>query len=105
MLLHIVKGKGPVLSLSSRATIIEQRLDNLQKDGEWWKEWKLSRATAINSQPAAIEGIHHLETVGEAAVESSMLIEDAGNSQGANDVNDRHFSIQPSPEPSSSKEL
>ncbi|EFX75300.1 hypothetical protein DAPPUDRAFT_108078 [Daphnia pulex] len=43
-----VKGKAlapkliapPVLSLSSRATLIEQRLTQLEQDNDWWINWK-----------------------------------------------------------------
>jgi len=95
-----VRGKTP-LSHSSRVTLFEQRLNTLEKESEWWKEWTANRAARLNS---AVVIPSHLETVGEAAIESSVLVEDINEPQAGPSGADR-VHIQPSPEPSSSKEL
>ena len=98
-----VRGKTP-LSHSSRVTLFEQRLNTLEKESEWWKEWTANRAARLN--PAVVIP-SHLETVGEAAIESSVLVEDINelNEPQAGTSGADRVHIQPSPEPSSSKEL
>ena len=80
--------------------MIEQRLKTLEKESEWWKEWTTNRAARFSP---AIVIPSHLETVGEAAIESSVLVEDNEPQAGPSGADRIH--IQPSPEPSSSKEL
>ncbi len=67
-----VRGKAapPVLSLSSRITLIEQRLTQLEQDNDWWIDWKkdqhvklVGQHTAVPSEDDSIEEdlVEHLE--------------------------------------------
>ena len=70
-----VKGKAlapPVLSLSSRMTLIEQRLTQLEQDNEWWIDWKKDqhvklvereKRTSVRNEDDSFEEdlIEHLE--------------------------------------------
>lgn len=70
-----VRGKAlapPVLSLSSRMTLIEQRLTQLEQDNDWWIDWKKDqhvnlvghvKHTAGRSEDDSIEEdlVEHLE--------------------------------------------
>lgn len=38
-----VKGKTPTLSLSTRMTLLEERIAQMEAANQWWREWKESR--------------------------------------------------------------
>lgn len=49
------KGKAPYLSLSTRMTLAEQRLTDLEQENEWWTDWKSNRIISINLRGCIVE--------------------------------------------------